>query len=77
MYFCDMKQRRYLKLTEEEHSILSYLQPTSKRVETLWRKIKYEWLLPQDFVSWDNMTSKLEDILSNMETKYTIKFEHY
>jgi len=51
-----MKQRRYIKLTEEEHSILSYLQPTSKRVETLWRKIEYEWLLPKDFASWDKVT---------------------
>lgn len=51
--------------------------PHLNRIETLWRKIKYEWLLPQDFVSWDNMTSKLEDILSNLETKYTIKFEPY
>jgi hypothetical protein len=46
-------------------------------VETLWRKIKYEWLLPKDFASWDNVTSKLDDILSNKATKYTIKFEPY
>ncbi len=51
--------------------------PHLNRIETLWRKIKYEWMVPEDFASWDNVTSKLDDILSNTTTKYTIKFEPY
>ncbi len=33
--------------------------------------------MPKDFASWDNVTSKLDDISSNTATKYTIKLEPY
>lgn len=51
--------------------------PHLNRIETLWRKCKYEWFIPDDFVSWKTVTAKLEDILDNFGTKYTIEFQPF
>jgi transposase len=48
--------------------------PHLNRIETLWRKIKYEWLLPDDFVSWKTLTEKIEYILQHFGTEFTIEF---
>lgn len=48
--------------------------PHLNRIETLWRKIKYEWLLPDDFVSWKALTDKLEYILLHFGEEFTINF---
>jgi transposase len=49
--------------------------PHLNKIETLWRKIKYEWLKPQDYLSWDTLNSALDNIFNNIGTQYTINFE--
>ena len=51
--------------------------PHLNRIETFWRKCKYEWLLPQDYQSWKHLTTKLEHILDNFGTSYQIKFKEF
>lgn len=48
--------------------------PHLNRIETLWRKCKYEWLLPKDYLSWASITSKIQEILDEFGEKYTIQF---
>lgn len=40
--------------------------PHLNLIETLWRKIKYEWLRPEDYLS----AKKLKEALYNIITKY-------
>ena len=51
--------------------------PHLNRIETFWRKCKYEWLLPQDYQSWKDLTTKLEHILDNFGTNYKINFKEF
>jgi transposase len=51
--------------------------PHLNRIETFWRKCKYEWLLPQDYQSWKHLTEKIEHILDNFGTEYQIYFKKY
>ena len=44
--------------------------PHLNLIETLWRKIKYEWLRPQDYLS----AKKLKDALFKIITKYNDEF---
>jgi len=44
--------------------------PHLNLIETLWRKIKYEWLRPQDYLS----AKKLRDALFNIITRYDDEF---
>lgn len=48
--------------------------PHLNSIETLWRKIKYEWLKPDDFLNWDTLTKALQGILGSFGSKYKIKF---
>jgi transposase len=48
--------------------------PHLNSIETLWRKIKYEWLKPADFLNWDTLTKALKAILDNFGSKYKIEF---
>ena len=51
--------------------------PHLNRIETFWRKCKYEWLLPEDYQSWKHLTAKIEHILDNFGTEYKIDFKKY
>jgi transposase len=51
--------------------------PHLNRIETFWRKCKYEWLLPEDYQSWKHLTLKIEHILANFGTEYKIKFKEF
>jgi transposase len=44
--------------------------PHLNLIETLWRKIKYEWLRPKDYLS----AKELKDALFNIITKYDNEF---
>ena len=44
--------------------------PHLNLIETLWRKIKYEWLRPDDYLSKEN----LEEALFNIITKYNDEY---
>ena len=43
--------------------------------ETFWRKAKYEWLKPADYLSFDGFKQKVAYIFANIGTEYKIKFK--
>jgi transposase len=48
--------------------------PHLNKIETLWRKIKYEWLKPQDYSDWNTFNDALDNIFKNMGSKFSIDF---
>lgn len=48
--------------------------PHLNLIETLWRKIKYEWLKPQHYLSWQTLTTAVEEIITNVGNSLTIDF---
>ena len=48
--------------------------PHLNRIETLWRKIKYEWLKPHHFADWQSLNYALDHILKSIGVEYTIQF---
>lgn len=48
--------------------------PHLNLIETLWRKIKYEWLKPPHFASWQSFNDALDEIFTNIGFKYKINF---
>lgn len=44
-------------------------------IETLWRKMKYEWLKPEDYLSFESLTAAIKEILSELGKEYTINFQ--
>lgn len=43
-------------------------------IEILWRKMKYEWLKPEDYASFEKLTESIKEILSQLGTEYKINF---
>jgi len=49
--------------------------PHLNRIETLWRKTKYEWLKPKHYKSWRTLTRAVKTILASFGSEdYDIKF---
>ena len=48
--------------------------PHLNLIETLWRKVKYEWLFIADFRSKKTMLKKLKHIFKNYGSEYCIEF---
>ncbi len=48
--------------------------PHLNLIETLWRKIKYEWLKPQDYLDFNTLTNAVENIILDVGKKYRISF---
>jgi transposase len=48
--------------------------PHLNKIETLWRKIKHEWLKPHDYLNWDTLNTALDNILNNIGLEYKIQF---
>lgn len=49
--------------------------PHLNRIETLWRKIKYEWIHPNDYKSWKVFTRSIKNILTSFGSDlYNINF---
>jgi transposase len=62
---------------EEKGFYIFFLPPYSPHlniIEILWRKMKYEWLKPQDYLSFESLTKAIKEILSNLGTQYKINF---
>lgn len=65
---------------EDENVFIFFLptySPHLNLIETLWRKCKYEWLLPVHFKSWKTLTEQLRNIFRSYGTEgseYTIHF---
>jgi transposase len=62
------------KKQDLEIFFLPKYSPHLNSIETLWRKIKYEWLKPDDFLNWNTLTKALQGILDSFGSKYKIKF---
>ena len=63
---------------QEKGLYLFYLpkySPHLNLAETFWRKAKYEWLKPADYISFERFKQKISDIFTNIGTKYTINFK--
>lgn len=48
--------------------------PHLNLIETLWRKIKYEWLKPHDYLDFETLTNAVENIILDVGKKYKINF---
>lgn len=48
--------------------------PHLNLIETLWRKIKYEWLRPQDYLSAKELRSALSNIIKKYDDEFCINF---
>ena len=62
---------------EEKGFYIFNLPPYSPHlniIEILWRKMKYEWLKPEDYASFEKLTQAIKEILSQLETEYKINF---
>jgi len=44
-------------------------------IEILWRRMKYEWLKPSDYLSFESLTTAIKGILSKLGTEYGINFQ--
>ena len=63
---------------EQQDVFLFYLPkyaPHLNIIETLWRKIKYEWLKQHHFIGTDFFFAALEDILNKVGIEYNINFK--
>ena len=68
------------KLAEwEEKGFYIFFLPTYSphlnKIEILWRKMKYKWLKPQDYLSFESLTKAIKEILSSLGTEYKINFQ--
>lgn len=72
------KATRALFSTWREQGLYIYFLPPGcphlNLIETLWRKIKYEWLFNRDFYSKATMEKKLKYIFKNYGAEYSIEF---
>lgn len=44
-------------------------------IEILWRKVKYQWLKPHHYLDWNTLNNALDEIFTNIGSKYTIEFK--
>ncbi len=67
-----------LPIWEAQDVFIFYLptySPHLNKIETLWRKTKYEWLKPEAYASFAVLKETVRRILDQVGTKYTIKFK--
>ena len=48
--------------------------PELNKIEMLWKKIKYQWLEFDAFLSWLNLQQHLSQVLENIGSKYILNF---
>ena len=48
--------------------------PHLNKIETLWRRIKYQWLAPDAFTDFATLCRSVTDILAQVGTKYCISY---
>jgi len=68
------------KQQDMEIFFLPTYSPHLNLIETLWRKIKYEWLKPPDYLSWESLCQAIENIIVGVGKNYLIEFsplKHY
>lgn len=63
---------------EEKNLYIFYLptySPHLNLIETLWRQMKYLWLKPEDYISFERLTEAVKKILNGIGSQYKIKFK--
>lgn len=63
---------------EEQGLYVFYLprySPHLNLIETLWRKIKYEWLKAHHYVNWESFVKALDYIFCNVGKEFTVDFK--
>ena len=50
--------------------------PNLNMIETLWRKIKYEWLKPKDYFDLKTLEAAIDNILTKFGTEFFINFDN-
>ncbi len=71
------KMQEKLAEWEEKGFYLFNLPPYSPHlniIEILWRKMKYEWLKPEDYESFEKLTESIKEILNQLGAEYKINF---
>ncbi len=68
------------KLAEwEKKNLYVFFLPTYSPhlnlIEVLWRKMKYEWLKPEDYASFEKLIEGVKKILNQIGNEYKIKFK--
>lgn len=66
-----------IKRWEKEELYIFFLptySPHLNIIETFWRKIKQEWLKPQDYLNCDTLKKAVINIICDYGVKYKIKF---
>lgn len=56
---------------------LPVYSPHLNIAETLWRKLKYEWLSPADYLDWENLRYQVRLGLSNVGSVLKINFSNF
>lgn len=63
---------------EAKNLYVFYLPPYSPHlnlIETVWRKMKYEWLKAEDYASFERLSEAVKKILQEIGNEYKIKFK--
>lgn len=71
------KFKRSLELWQDKGLFIFYLprySPHLNLIETLWRKIKYEWLRPKDYNSPTALKRRLKEIFDEFNNLFQIEF---
>ena len=75
------KSKIFMKNIEKwrtENDVFLFFLPTYSPelnlIEILWRKIKYEWLEFNAYLSFDRLKMNLKTILDNVGNKFNIQF---
>lgn len=66
-----------IKEWEEMDIYVFYLprySPHLNLIETLWRKMKYEWLKPKDYLNLKTLEAAIDHILCNLGIEFNINF---
>ena len=72
--------RERISLWRERGLFLFYLprySPHFKIVETLWRKLKYQWLAPQDYETTEGLFYTVRQALAAVGTSLRINFSKF
>lgn len=70
--------KKQIRLWEEKNLFIFFLpkySPHLNKIETLWRKTKYEWIRPEDYSSYKTLKQAVLNIFSLVGEKYKINFK--
>lgn len=69
---------KQIEIWQEKNLFIFFLpkySPHLNKIETLWRKTKYEWVRPEDYSSYKNLKQAVRNIFRLFGEKYKINFK--